>query len=79
MDYQKTIQEVIDKGEIKFFAYEGCHKIYLIENEEQLEEAKKILYEIFPIDYLLEIYKDSCPLRFINYWDSEKPSLIPQC
>lgn len=79
MDYKKTIQEVIDKGEIKFFAYEGCHKIYLIENEEQLEEAKKYLYNIFSIDSLLEIYEDSCPWRFINFWDSNKPSLIPQC
>lgn len=79
MDYRKTIQEIIDKGEIKSFAYDGCHKIYLIENEDQLEEAEKNLYNIFSIDSLLEIYEDSCPLRFINYWDLEKPSLIPQC
>lgn len=79
MDYKKTIQEVIDKGEIKFFAYEGCHKIYLLENKEQLEEAEKYLYNIFSIDSLLEIYEDSCSLRFINFWDLNKPSLIPQC
>lgn len=56
----------------KSFAYDGCHKIYLLESEEGLHEAAKLNYQILPIEELPEIYETSCPLRFINTWDELK-------
>lgn len=77
--YQDKIEKVVNEGKIKKFAYDGCHKIYLIENEEQEKEAQNYKYVIMPIKLLLIAYERSCSLKFINFWDSKKPSLIPQC
>jgi hypothetical protein len=52
----------------KFF-FDGCHKIYIIEDSEDIEtmETKNWTEEdIYPIDELEEIYHDSCSLRFIS-------------
>ena len=54
------------------FAYEGCHKIYIIENEEESKEAIDIGYNLYSIDELEDIFNKSCSLRFINSWDCEK-------
>jgi len=58
------------------FAFDGCHKIYLIESEKDLENARQTNYLIFPIKELEEIYHDSCPLKFINTWNLE--SIVEQ-
>lgn len=50
------------------FAYEGCHKIYICENENDILEAMNIGYKIFDIEYIEEVYNNSCSLRFINNW-----------
>ena len=50
------------------FAFEGCHKIYIIENPEQEADARGCGYEIFPIDEIKQAYKDSCSLKFISSW-----------
>ncbi len=52
----------------KLFAYDGCHKIYLLENESEIKEAKKTGYNILPIEKLEEAYNNSCSLKFINMW-----------
>ena len=36
------------------FAYDGCHKIYIIENEEDVKECKELGYEIYPISEIKE-------------------------
>lgn len=60
------------------FAYDGCHKIYLLEDSE-VEEAKQFGYEIMDIKLLPETYSDSCTLRFINIWNGTNPkTVIPQ-
>lgn len=60
------------------FAYDGCHKIYLLENSE-VEEAEQLDYKIMDIELLPEIYNDSCVLRFINIWNGKNPkTVIPQ-
>lgn len=56
----------------KHFAYEGCHKIYVLKNKKEIEEAKELDYKIFPIEELEEVYYNSCSLRFINSWDLDK-------
>lgn len=52
----------------KSFAYDECHKIYLIEDKKDEAEAKELGYSIFPIRQLSAAYENSCNLRFINNW-----------
>ncbi len=52
----------------KQFAFDGCHKFYLLEDHE-MDEAANLGYIICPIEELEKMYKYACPLRFINAWD----------
>lgn len=54
------------------FAYDGCHKIYICEDKEDIKEAVELSYGIFDIRQIEEIYEDSCPLRFISNWKLDK-------
>lgn len=59
-------------------AYDGCHKIYICEDEEDVKEATEIGYEIHEISELEKLYNISCQLVFISNW---KLSIqyVPQC
>ena len=50
------------------FAYDGCHKIYICECQQDENDAIACGYKIFTIEYLEEVWKNSCPLRFISNW-----------
>ena len=54
------------------FAYDGCHKIYLIENDNDFNDADSSGYSIYPIHQLQQRYEDSCDLRFISSWGLSK-------
>ena len=54
------------------FAYDGCHKIYICEDNKDIEEAKEIGYDLYDISLLGEYYVNSCELRFINNWQLDK-------
>ena len=56
----------------KSFAYDGCHKIYIIEDNEDKEKAEEYGYTIYPIELLEEKYNDSCELVFISNWKLTK-------
>ena len=56
----------------KEFAYDGCHKIYLLEDEADKEMAIGCEYDIIPIEHLEETYDKSCELRFIYNWKLNK-------
>lgn len=60
------------------FAWDGCHKIYILENQEELVEAKNVGYEILDIKNLESTWEESCELRFINFWNLDKDAIIPQ-
>lgn len=61
------------------FAWDGCHKIYIIENEREAIEAKKIGYIVLNIEDALEsVWLKSCGLKFINFWNLDKDPIIPQ-
>lgn len=65
----------IDNKEIKtngLYAFEGCHKIYILEDTNDLNEAEKMNYEVFPISTLLETYESACPFKFISNWKLDK-------
>lgn len=69
------------------FVWDGCHKIYIIEDEEDIERAKKLTYivegsdktdeQLHPLSELEETYNNSCPLRFIDYFNL-RGTIIPQ-
>ena len=54
----------------KTFAYDGCHKIYLLNSDDDKKEALDLGYYILPINQIEEVYLNSCELRFINTWKS---------
>lgn len=54
-----------------YFAYDACHKIYILRNKSEEEEAKSLDYQILPIGQLELAWDRSCPLRFICYWSLE--------
>lgn len=58
-----------DISNINEFAYDGCHKIYLIEDEEDKKQAIETEYMIMKIEDLPRIWAESCSLRFINNWE----------
>ena len=49
-------------------AYDGCHKIYICEDEEDVNKAIEIGYEIHDISELEKLYNISCQLVFISSW-----------
>lgn len=58
------------------FAYDGCHKIYILEDDNDLKEAKKLDYDVFPIEEIEDKYNQSCSLKFISTWKLE--NVCPQ-
>jgi hypothetical protein len=52
----------------QIFAFDGCHKIYLLENEAEEANARELGYNIYSIDLLREAYEGSCSLKFISNW-----------
>ena len=54
------------------FAYDGCHKIYIIEDMEDVKNATEYGYKILPISEIIETYNNSCQLRFISNWKLDK-------
>ena len=61
-------QEVVGES----FAYDGCHKIYVIESIRDREDAKGSGYDIYPIKELKKKYNCSCGLQFISNWSLTK-------
>ena len=60
----------------KLFAFDGCHKIYLLD-ESQYDEFKALGYRIYVIDGLPTVWTDTCPLRFIDSGDLSE-SIVAQ-
>lgn len=54
------------------FAYDGCHKIYILEDEEDIKDALELNYIIYPMNKLPVIWYESCPLKFISNWKLTK-------
>ncbi|MBO7520687.1 MAG: hypothetical protein J6T16_00420 [Opitutales bacterium] len=62
-------QEVKNNGK---FAYDGCHKIYIIETDTDETEAIECGYKILEIERIKNTYENSCSLRFIHNWQLTK-------
>lgn len=71
---KEELQKVRHRG---CFAYDGCHKIYIMENIEDIMLLTALGYDIYPIEKIKETWKNSCPLRFIESGNLKK-RYIPQ-
>ena len=63
----------------KQFFFDGCHKIYLIEDNKDIEEFKERGWneqDIYSIDILIDCYINACPLKFIN--TCKLKTIVPQ-
>lgn len=54
------------------FAFDGCHKIYLLEDEADRTEARISEFNILPITSLRNAFNESCGLQFISNWKLTK-------
>ena len=68
-------KKVITNGK---FAYDGCHKIYILEDDEDEKKAIEYGYGILHLKDLEWIWGISCGLRFINNWKLDK-TYVAQC
>lgn len=66
MTVAERIEAIVDAGHP--IAFDGCHKLYFIENEEDRGEALSCGYEIFDAEELPKLYDVSCGLRFVHPW-----------
>ena len=59
--------DLIEKSGWKI-AYDGCHKIYFLQDEGRIAEAEKYEYDIYPSSIVKELFDESCSLRFVSRW-----------
>ena len=59
--------EAIEKSEMSL-AFDGCHKIYFLQDDERERDAREIGYDIYPCSKLRELLEASCSLVFVNRW-----------
>lgn len=52
----------------KRFAFDGCHKMYILETREDYNQAKAAGYGVYSINAIQSVFEGSCPLRFIHNW-----------
>ncbi len=51
------------------FAFDGCHKLYIVATKSQWNKALQMGYNVCNLNGLQAAWNDSCPLRFISSWD----------
>ena len=61
----------------KWFAYDGYHKIYTLENEREKQEALSYGLKVLPISKIRTTFKHSCQKRYIDSWNLER-EYVPQ-
>lgn len=78
-DYEDEFDELLNEYEIEddltLFVFDGCHKIYLVEDKDDIEDIKNTWGEntiFYNIDELPKIWEESCSLRFIYNWKLTK-------
>lgn len=63
------------------FAYDGCHKVYLIDTPELRTQMEGYGYEpedFHPVSELPAVWDSTCFLRFISWGDLRNDDLIAQ-
>jgi hypothetical protein len=54
-------------------AWDGCHKLYFLQDKGRVADARETGYEVFPSTELRRLWKCSCSLRFIYRWGYDNP------
>lgn len=62
----------------KLFAFDGCHKIYLLDDKSAADDARYNEYSIYRIKDLPHVFEGSCQLRFISNWNLALPDYVRQ-
>lgn len=78
---QKRYRNKLAKLTAKSFVFDGCHKIFLCENEADEKYMKtrgwkKKDFRPFNVEEIVELYDSSCPLRAV-WWGSEEDHKTP--
>lgn len=60
------------------FAYDGCHKIYICEDDDDIRNSQELGYLVYPINLIEDYYNNSCGLRFISNWKLTE-TYVEQC
>lgn len=60
------------------FCWDDCHKIYIIQSDEDRTSLEGMGYEVSPLEKLQEAWDDSCGLRFISPASLKGPDFISQ-
>lgn len=65
-----TVDEKLDRIEESDWpiAWDGCHKLYFLQDDERMAQAKYFGYDIYPSTELRELFEQSCSLRFVSRW-----------
>lgn len=59
------------------FAWDGCHKIYVVTDSKGRDELTEYGYDFYPIAELQDAWDQSCGLRFISSANLDI-SFVPQ-
>jgi hypothetical protein len=59
-------------------AFDGCHKLYVCETQDDVDDAESNGYDIHPIGRLPDLWRQSCSLRFISNWQLNE-QYVHQC
>ena len=68
----EQIAELVNSYELDSslqFVYDDCHKIYIVEDQDDIDSIKQTWRAdetFYNIDELPKIWNNSCPLRFIS-------------
>jgi hypothetical protein len=63
---EEKIDALVEKGWP--IAFDGCHKIYFLQDAEREAQAEEFGYEIYSAADLPDLYERSCGLRFVSRW-----------
>ena len=81
-NFGKLLNEYVIEDDLTLFVYDNCHKIYLVEDKEDIESVKENWGEdtiFYNIDELPRIWEESCSLRFISNWKLDKTFIHQFC
>lgn len=65
-----TVKEKLDAIEASdlMVAFDGCHKVYLVEGEGEIADASQTGYDLFPAKEIRTLVNKSCGLVFVSAW-----------
>lgn len=62
-----------------YFAYDGCHKIYILEDKKDIETAMEYGFRLYPTFELKSTFENSCELKFIYNMKLDKAYVDQGC